>query len=57
MDDDELEEERRLCYVGMTRARERLVLSAALSRRLFNNENFNLPSRFLDEIPVNLLER
>ena len=57
MDDDELEEERRLCYVGMTRARERLLLTAALSRRLFNTENFNLPSRFLDEIPVNLLER
>jgi DNA helicase-2/ATP-dependent DNA helicase PcrA len=56
-DDDELEEERRLCYVGMTRARERLFLSAALSRRMFNNNNFNLPSRFLDEIPSQLVER
>jgi len=56
-DQDELEEERRLCYVGMTRARQRLYLTAALSRRLFNTENFNLPSRFLDEIPSNLVER
>jgi len=56
-DDDELEEERRLCYVGMTRARERLYLSAALSRRLYNNDAFNLPSRFLDEVPSHLLER
>jgi DNA helicase-2/ATP-dependent DNA helicase PcrA len=56
-DDDELEEERRLCYVGMTRARERLYLSAALSRRLYNSDAFNLPSRFLDEVPAHLLER
>ena len=56
-DDDELEEERRLCYVGMTRARERLFLSAALSRRLYNSDAFNLPSRFLDEVPAQLLER
>jgi DNA helicase-2/ATP-dependent DNA helicase PcrA len=56
-DDDELEEERRLCYVGMTRARERLYLSAALSRRLYNSDSFNLPSRFLDEVPPHLLER
>ncbi|MFI5341827.1 MAG: ATP-dependent helicase, partial [Candidatus Methylomirabilales bacterium] len=56
-DDDELEEERRLCYVGMTRAKDRLFLSAALSRRLYNNDAFNLPSRFLDEVPVPLVER
>jgi DNA helicase-2/ATP-dependent DNA helicase PcrA len=56
-DDEELEEERRLCYVGMTRARERLFLTTAFSRRLFQNANFNLPSRFLDEIPVNLIAR
>jgi DNA helicase-2/ATP-dependent DNA helicase PcrA len=55
--DEELEEERRLCYVGMTRARERLFLTTAFSRRLFQNANFNLPSRFLDEIPVNLIEQ
>jgi DNA helicase-2/ATP-dependent DNA helicase PcrA len=56
-DDDELEEERRLCYVGMTRAKARLFLSAALSRRLYNNDAYNLPSRFLDEVPAHLLER
>jgi len=56
-DDEELEEERRLCYVGMTRAKERLFLSAALSRRLYNNDAFNLPSRFLDEVSEHLLER
>ncbi len=56
-DDEELEEERRLCYVGMTRAKDRLFLSAALSRRLYNNTAYNLPSRFLDEVPAHLLER
>ncbi len=56
-DDAELEEERRLCYVGMTRARQRLYLSAALSRRMYNSDNFNLPSRFLDEVPERLTER
>jgi DNA helicase-2/ATP-dependent DNA helicase PcrA len=56
-DDEELEEERRLCYVGMTRAKDRLFLSAALSRRLYNTEAFNLPSRFLDEVPPQLVER
>ena len=56
-EDAELEEERRLCYVGMTRAKARLFLSAALSRRMFNNNNYNLPSRFLDEIPSHLVER
>jgi DNA helicase-2/ATP-dependent DNA helicase PcrA len=56
-DDEELEEERRLCYVGMTRAKARLFLSAALSRRLYNNDAYNLPSRFLDEVPVHLVER
>ncbi len=56
-DDDELEEERRLCYVGMTRAKARLFLSAALSRRMYNSDNYNLPSRFLDEVPEHLVER
>jgi DNA helicase-2/ATP-dependent DNA helicase PcrA len=56
-DDDEIEEERRLCYVGMTRAKARLYLSAALSRRLYTNAAYNLPSRFLDEVPAHLLER
>jgi DNA helicase II / ATP-dependent DNA helicase PcrA len=56
-DKAEEEEERRLCYVGMTRARERLFLSAALSRRMYQSENYNLPSRFLDEIPSRLTQR
>ena len=46
---DELEEERRLCYVGMTRAKERLVLTHAATRRLFGRAYFNLPSRFVFE--------
>ncbi len=51
-----LEEERRLCYVGMTRARELLCLSYAEVRRMFGSESHNRPSRFLDEIPAQLLE-
>jgi len=46
-----LEEERRLCYVGMTRARERLSLSWAESRQVFGQRRMSEPSRFLDEIP------
>jgi DNA helicase-2/ATP-dependent DNA helicase PcrA len=46
-----VEEERRLCYVGMTRARQRLVLIHASSRSLWGSRAFNLPSRFLDELP------
>ncbi len=51
---DELEEERRLCYVGITRARRRLHLSHAWSRTLFGSTQYNLPSRFLKEIPEQL---
>ena len=51
---DELEEERRLCYVGMTRARRRLHLSHAWSRLLFGSTQYNRPSRFLEEIPEQL---
>jgi DNA helicase-2/ATP-dependent DNA helicase PcrA len=50
-----LEEERRLCYVGMTRAREQLCLSHAELRRMFGSENHCRPSRFLDEIPAELI--
>ena len=57
MDDDALEEERRLCYVGMTRAKDRLFLSATLSRRLYNSDAYNLPSRFLDEVPGHLVKQ
>ncbi|MBV9283051.1 MAG: UvrD-helicase domain-containing protein, partial [Acidimicrobiia bacterium] len=51
---DELEEERRLCYVGITRARERLYLSNAWSRSLFGSTQYHPPSRFLKEIPEHL---
>jgi DNA helicase-2/ATP-dependent DNA helicase PcrA len=50
-----LEEERRLCYVGITRAMERLVLTYAESRRLHGADSYNPPSRFLREIPANLV--
>ena len=56
-DADELEEERRLCYVGITRARERLFLTSAARRRVFGEYQSTEPSRFIDEIPVNLIER
>lgn len=52
---DELEEERRLCYVGMTRAQDILHLTGCLSRRVFNNIEYNMPSRFLKEIPADML--
>ena len=51
-----LEEERRLCYVGMTRAMDQLYLCYAESRRLHGNENYPLPSRFLREIPPELIQ-
>jgi DNA helicase-2/ATP-dependent DNA helicase PcrA len=55
-DPDQLEEERRLAYVGITRARERLYLSHAWSRTLYGSTQYNPPSRFLDEIPEGLVE-
>jgi DNA helicase-2/ATP-dependent DNA helicase PcrA len=51
-----LEEERRLCYVGMTRAMERLVLTCAQERRRYGSRTWCVPSRFLSEIPPDLLE-
>ena len=51
---DELEEERRLCYVGITRARERLYLTHAWCRTLWGSTQYNPPSRFLKEIPEEL---
>ena len=54
-DPDELEEERRLAYVGITRARERLHLSYAWSRMLHGQTQYNPPSRFLSEIPDDLM--
>jgi len=52
----ELEEERRLCYVGITRARERLYLTHAWCRTLFGGTQYNPPSRFLDEVPEQLIQ-
>lgn len=52
---DRLEEERRLCYVGITRAMQRLYISYAESRRLHGQETFNRPSRFVGEIPEGLM--
>ncbi|HHT06227.1 MAG TPA: DNA helicase PcrA [Hydrogenispora sp.] len=57
MDEAELEEERRLCYVGMTRARQRLYLSYAQMRTLYGNFQYQVPSRFIQEIPAALLFR
>ena len=51
---DELEEERRLCYVAITRAKERLVLTFTKYRNIFGSIQTNLPSRFLGEIPAHL---
>ena len=50
-DEEEVEEERRLCYVCLTRARERLVLTGAARRRVFGEYQSTAPSRFLEEIP------
>src|SRR5690349_8665535 len=55
-DEAELEEERRLCYVGITRAERRLVLTSASRRRVFGEYHSTDPSRFIDEIPSELLE-
>ena len=55
-DEAELEEERRLCYVGITRAQRRLVLTSAARRRVFGDYQSNDPSRFIDEIPSDLME-
>jgi DNA helicase-2/ATP-dependent DNA helicase PcrA len=53
---DGIEEERRLCYVGMTRAMKQLVLTYAEQRRLHGMDNYGMPSRFIKEIPEELLE-
>lgn len=55
-DPEQLEEERRLCYVGLTRARQCLHLSYARSRMLYGQSSFNTPSRFLREIPTQLVD-
>lgn len=53
---DEIEEERRLAYVGLTRARQRLYISRAEYRSTWGAPNYNPPSRFLDEIPEDVIE-
>ena len=56
-DSSELEEERRLCYVGITRAKERLFITNAKRRMMFGNTNMNPPSRFINEIDAELIEK
>jgi DNA helicase-2/ATP-dependent DNA helicase PcrA len=56
-DEEEVEEERRLFYVGMTRARRQLLLTGAARRRVFGDYQSCLPSRFLEEIPPELMDR
>ena len=56
-DPEELEEERRLAYVGITRAQDHLYLTSAWQRMLFGGSNYNPPSRFLQEVPDGLLEK
>lgn len=55
--DDEIEEERRLAYVGITRAKKQLYITRARTRILFGQTKFNPPSRFINEIPDELLEK
>jgi DNA helicase-2/ATP-dependent DNA helicase PcrA len=55
-EDQEIEEERRLCYVGMTRARERLYMTHATFRRVWGDLLYQYPARFFDEIPTRYLE-
>ena len=53
----ELEEERRLCYVGLTRAQEHVYLTYARSRRLYRDIDYRIPSRFIEEIPPDLIDQ
>jgi DNA helicase-2/ATP-dependent DNA helicase PcrA len=57
LEEQGLEEERRLAYVGLTRSKERLTLTHAASRSLWGARGYNLPSRFLDELPQEEIER
>jgi DNA helicase-2/ATP-dependent DNA helicase PcrA len=56
-DPDEMEEERRLCYVGLTRAQSRIFISYAQKRRLYGGDQFPIPSRFLEEMPEEIVEK
>src|SRR5699024_8212234 len=55
-DEEEMQEERRLAYVGITRAEEKLFLTSAMMRTLYGRTNYNSMSRFIEEIPEDLLE-
>jgi DNA helicase-2/ATP-dependent DNA helicase PcrA len=57
LEEQGLEEERRLAYVGMTRAKERLTLTHASARSLWGRRSYNLPSQFLDELPEDRIDR
>jgi len=54
---EEMDEERRITYVGMTRAKKHLYLTNALKRRVFGNDQYNLPSRFLEDLPQDIVQR
>tara|TARA_X000000368_G_scaffold415448_1_gene407215 strand:- start:209 stop:2362 length:2154 start_codon:yes stop_codon:yes gene_type:complete len=56
IEEENLEEERRLCYVGITRARKKLYISYAQMRRQYGSDNYCLPSRFLNELPSEVIE-
>jgi DNA helicase II / ATP-dependent DNA helicase PcrA len=56
IDEGNLEEERRLCYVGITRAERRLFMTYARTRTLYGARSYNMPSRFLDELPAELTD-
>lgn len=56
LEPEEMEEERRLCYVALTRAKEKIILTRATSRMLYGRTNHNAPSRFIDEIPGNIVD-
>lgn len=55
--EDKVDEERRLCYVGITRAKDTLYMTNCQSRNLYSNSNCNPPSRFIEDIPEHMLER
>ena len=57
LESDGLEEERRLCYVGITRAKELLYITNAKRRMLYGKDNMNIPSRFIDEIDQEYIDR
>ena len=57
LESDGIEEERRLCYVGITRAKELLYITNAKRRMLYGKDNMNIPSRFIDEIDQEYLDK